>query len=170
MLFRSGIGSSQHLAGELFRKVAGVNLLHVPYKGGGAVVLDLIAGRVHLTFGSATALPHIRAGRLRALAVTTLKRSPAMTDIPTLHESGYPNFEAAAWYGMMAPARTPATIVNKLHKDFSAVLQMPDVRDHLLTDTVNAAPSASPRAFADFLAAETAKWGALVRETGAKAE
>ncbi len=166
----AGIGSSQHLAGELFRKVAGVNLLHVPYKGGGAVVLDLIAGRVHLTFGSATALPHIRAGRLRALAVTTLKRSPAMTDIPTLHESGYPNFEAAAWYGMMAPARTPATIVNKLHKDFSAVLQMPDVRDHLLTDTVNAAPSASPRAFADVLAAETAKWGALVRETGAKAE
>ncbi len=134
------------------------------------MVLDLIAGRVHMTFGSATALPHIRAGRLRALAVTTLKRSPAMTDIPTMHESGYPNFEAAAWYGLMVPARTPAAIFNKLHKDFSAVLQLPEVRDPLLTDTVDAAPSASPKAFAAFLAAETAKWGALVRETGAKAE
>lgn len=166
----AGIGSSQHLAGELFRKMAGINILHVPYKGGGAVVLDLIAGRVQLTFGSATALPHIRGGRLRALAVTTLKRSPAMADIPTMHESGYPNFEAAAWYGLMVPARTPAAIVNKLHKDFSAVLQLPEVRDQLLNDTIDSAPSVSPKAFAAFLAAETAKWGALVRETGAKVE
>lgn len=166
----AGVGSSQHLAGELFRKMAGINIVHVPYKGGGAVVLDLIAGRVQMTFGSATALPHIRAGRLRALAVTTLKRSPAMTDIPTMNESGYPGFEAAAWYGLMVPARTPATLVNKLHKDFSAALQMPDVREPLLNDTIDIAPSASPKAFALFLAAETAKWGALVRETGAKAE
>ncbi len=166
----AGIGSSQHLAGELFRKMAGINILHVPYKGGGAVVLDLIAGRVHMTFGSATALPHIRAGRLRALAVTTLKRSPAMADLPTMHESGYPNFEAAAWYGLMVPARTPAAIVNKLHKDFSAVLQLPELRDQLLKDTIDSTPSASPKAFAVFLAAETAKWGALVRETGAKAD
>jgi len=166
----AGVGSSQHLAGELFRKMAGINILHVPYKGGGAVVLDLIAGRVHMTFGSATALPHIRAGRLRALAVTTLKRSPAMADIPTMHESGYPNFAAAAWYGLLVPARTPAALVNKLHKDFSAVLQMPDVRDPLINDTIATAPSESPKAFKAFLAEETGKWGALVRETGAKAD
>lgn len=166
----AGVGSSQHLAGALFAKMAGINILHVPYKSGGAVVLDLIAGRVHLTFGSATSLPHIRAGRLRALAVTTLTRSPAMPDLPTMHESGYPNYEAAAWYGLMLPARTPATIVNKLYKDFSAVLQLPDVREPLLNDTINTTSSASPAAFAKFLAAETAKWGVLVRETGAKAD
>ena len=108
----AGVGSSQHLAGELFRKMAGINVQHVPYKGGGNVVIDLIAGRVHFTFGSATSLPHIRAGRLRAVAVTTLKRSPAMPDIPTLHESGYPGYEAAAWYGLMLPARTPVALLN----------------------------------------------------------
>ncbi len=166
----AGVGSSQHLAGELFRKMAGINIVHVPYKGGGAVVLDLIAGRVQLTFGSATALPHIRAGRLRALAVTTLKRSPAMADIPTMNESGYPGFEAAAWYGLLVPARTPVAIVSKLHKDFSTALQMPDVREPLMNDTIDITPSASPKAFAAFLAVETTKWGALVRETGAKAE
>lgn len=166
----AGVGSSQHLAGALYAKMAGINILHVPYKGGGAVVLDLIAGRVHMTFGSATSLPHIRAGRLRALAVTTLTRSPTMSDIPTMHESGYPNYEAAAWYGLMVPARTPTAIVSKLHKDFSAVLQSADVREPLLNDTINTAPSATPKAFALFLAAETAKWGALVRETGARAD
>ncbi len=166
----AGVGSSQHLAGELFRKVAGINVLHVPYKGGGAVVLDLIAGRVQFTFGSATSLPHIRAGRLRALAVTTLKRSPALADIPSMHESGYPGFEAAAWYGLMLPALTPQAIVNKLHKDFSAVLVQAEIRDQLLGDTIDPAPSATPKAFAEFLAMETSKWGALVRETGAKAE
>ena len=166
----AGVGSSQHLAGELFRKMAGINILHVPYKGGAAVVIDLVAGRVHMTFGSNTSLPHIRAGRLKAIAVTTLKRSPAMPDIPTMHESGFAGFEAAAWYGLLVPARTPAAIVTKLHHDFSAVLQLPDLREAFLPDTIDSAPSASPRAFAAFLAAETVKWGALVRETGAKAE
>ena len=166
----AGVGSSQHLAGELFRKMAGINIVHVPYKGGAAVVIDLVAGRVHMTFGSNTSIPNIRAGRLKALAVTTLKRSPAMPDIPTMHESGFPGFEAAAWYGLLLPARTPAAIVNKLHHDFSAVLQLPELHAAFLPDTIDASPSASPRAFAAFLAAETVKWGALVRETGAKAD
>lgn len=166
----AGVGSSQHLAGELFRKMAGINILHVPYKSGAAVVIDLVAGRVQLTFGSNTSIPHIRAGRLKAIAVTTLKRAPAMADIPTMHESGYPGFEAAAWYGLLLPARTPAAIVAKLHRDFSAVLQLPELREAFLPDTIDAAPSASPREFAAFLAAETVKWGALVRETGAKAD
>ena len=166
----AGVGSSQHLAGELFRKMAGINILHVPYKGGAAVVIDMIAGRVHMTFGSNTSIPHLRAGRLKALAVTTLKRSPAMPDIPTMHESGYPGFEAAAWYGLLLPARTPLSIVTRLHRDFSAVLQLPELREVFLPDTIDPAPSASPKAFAAFLAAETVKWGALVRETGAKAD
>lgn len=166
----AGVGSSQHLAGELFRKMAGIDILHVPYKGGSAVVLDLIAGRVHMTFGSSTSLPHIRGGRLKALAVTTLKRSPAMPDLPSMHESGYAGFEAAAWYGLLAPARTPAAIVNKLHRDFSAALQRAEIREHLLSDTIDVTPSESPKAFAAFLATETTKWSALVRETGARAE
>lgn len=144
----AGVGSSQHLAGELFRKMAGINIQHVPFKGGAAVVIDLIAGRVQITFGSSTSLPSIRAGRLRALAVTTLKRSPAMPDIPTLHESGYPGFEAAAWYGLMLPARTPQAIVNKLHKDFSSALLLADIRTVLNNETIDVTPSDSPKAYA----------------------
>jgi len=166
----AGVGSSQHLAGELFRKVAGINIVHIPFKGGAAVVIDLVAGRVQITFGSATSLPHIKAGRLHALAVTTLKRSPAMPELPTMDESGYPGFEAAAWYGLLVPARTPPAIVAKLHRDFSTVLQLPDVREALAANTIDTGPSATPKHFAAFLAAETAKWGALVRETGAKSD
>lgn len=166
----AGVGSSQHLAGELFRKMAGVNILHVPYKSGAAVVIDLVAGRVQMTFGSNTSLPHIRAGRLKGLAVTTLKRSPALPELPTLHESGYPNYEAAAWYGMLLPARVPQAIVSNLHKDIAAALLLPDVRTPLINDIIDVTPSASPKAFAAFLAAETGKWGALVKETGAKGE
>jgi tripartite-type tricarboxylate transporter receptor subunit TctC len=166
----AGVGSSQHLAGELFRKVAGINIVHIPFKSGGAVVIDLVAGRVQITFGSATSLPHIRAGRLNAIAVTTMKRSPAMPEIPTMDESGYPGFEAAAWYGLLAPAGTPPAIIAKLHRDFSTVLQQPDVRDALGTNTIDTTPSPSPKHFATFLAAETTKLGALVRETGARSD
>ena len=119
---------------------------------------------------SPVALPHVASGRLRALAVTTLKRSSALPDIPTMHESGYPHYEAAAWYGLLAPARTPRAIVDKLHKDFAAALMLPDVRKPLVSDIIEPTPSASPSAFAQFLAAETAKWGALVRETGARVD
>ena len=166
----AGVGSSQHLAGELFRKVAGINIVHIPFKSGAAVVIDLVAGRVQITFGSATSLPHIRAGRLNAIAVTTLKRSPAMPEIPTMDESGYPGFEAAAWYGLLVPAGTPPAIIAKLHRDFSTVLQQPDVREALGTNTIATTPSPAPKHFATFLAAETAKLSALVRETGARSD
>src|SRR5690606_9671808 len=121
----AGIGSSQHLAGELFKTMAGVDIVHVPYKGGSAVVIDLIAGRVQFTFGAGTSLPHIRAGRLTALAVTTAKRNPEMPDIPTMAEAGVPGYEAAVWYGLLAPANVPAPIVATLHRDVTTVLQMP---------------------------------------------
>ena len=166
----AGIGSSQHLAGELFCKVAGVKMVHIPFKSGALVAIDLVAGRVHTTFGSATSLPHVRAGKLNALAVTTLKRSPAMPDIPTMDESGFPGFEASAWYGLLVPTRTPAAIVAKMHRDFSTVLQMREVREVLSPNTIEPVPSPTPKHFAAFLAAETAKWGTLVRESGARAD
>ena len=166
----AGIGSSQHLAGELFKTMAGVDIVHVPYKGAATAVTDLIAGRVQFTFGAGTSLPHIRAGRLTALAVTTAKRSPEMPDIPTLAEAGVPGYEASVWYGLLAPAKVPATIVAKLHRDVTTVLKQPDVRTTLAKSMMDTAPSESPQAFAEFLAKETAKWGEVVRKSGARAD
>jgi len=165
----AGIGSSQHLSGELFKSMAGVNIVHVPYKGGGAAVLDLIAGRVQFTFGAATSLPHIRAGRLTALAVTTAKRSAQMPDVPTIAEAGLPGYEASVWYGLLMPANVPAAIVAKVHQDFSAALKLPDVRATLANIMAEVTPSPSPKAFAEFLARETAKWTKVVKASGAKA-
>jgi len=164
----AGIGSSQHLSGELFKSMAGVDMVHIPFKGGAAVVIDLLAGRIQLTFGSTTSLSHIRAGRLTALAVTTARRNAQMPDIPTVAEAGVPGYEAAVWYGLLAPANVPAAIVAKLHRDFSTVLQLPDVRDTLANVTAEVTPSPSPQAFADFLARETRKWSAVVKASGAK--
>jgi tripartite-type tricarboxylate transporter receptor subunit TctC len=166
----AGIGSSQHLSGELFKTMAGVDIVHVPYKGGAAVVIDLIAGRVQFTFGAGTSLPHIRAGRLTALAVTTARRHPEMPDIPTMAEAGVPGYEAAVWYGLLAPANVPAPIVAKLHHDVTSVLQQPDVRAMLARTMMEVAPSESPQAFAAFLAKETAKWSEVVKKSGAKAD
>src|SRR5690606_10007354 len=137
---------------------------------GSAVVIDLIAGRVQFTFGAGTSLPHIRAGRLTALAVTTAKRNPEMPDIPTMAEARVPGYAAAAWYGLLAPANVPAPIVATLHRDVTTVLEMPDVRATLGKTMMETAPSASPQAFAAFLAKETQKWGEVVRKSGAKAD
>jgi len=164
----AGIGSSQHLSGELFKSMTGVNMVHVPFKGGAAVVIDLVAGRVQLTFGATTSLPHIRAGRLTALAVTTAKRNASMPDIPTVAEAGVPGYEAAVWYGLLAPANVPPAIVNKIHRDVSTVLAMADVKEILANVMADTTPSASPKAFADFLARETTKWSAVVKASGAK--
>jgi tripartite-type tricarboxylate transporter receptor subunit TctC len=164
----AGVGSSQHLSGELFKTMAGIDMVHVPYKGGGAVVIDLIAGRVQLTFGAATSLPHIRAGRLIALAVTSSKRNSQMPDIPTIAEAGLPGYEAAVWYGLLAPANVPAPIVAKLHADVVKALNMPDVRATLANVMADVKPSPSPQAFAEFLAKETSKWSAVVKASGAK--
>jgi tripartite-type tricarboxylate transporter receptor subunit TctC len=148
--------------------MAGVDLVHVPFKGGAAVVIDLVAGRIQLTFGAATSLPHIRAGRLTALAVTTAHRNSQMPDIPTIAESGLPGYEAGVWYGLLGPAKIPPAIVAKLHKDFSAVLMLPDVKEVLANATADPKPSPTPQAFAQFLAQETTKWSAVVKASGAK--
>jgi tripartite-type tricarboxylate transporter receptor subunit TctC len=164
----AGVGSSQHLAGELFKSMAKIDMVHVPFKGGAAVVIDLLAARIQLTFGSTTSLPHIRAGRLNAVAVTTAKRNAQLPEVPTVAESGLPGYEAGVWYGLLGPARLPPAILAKLHKDFTAVIALPDVRDVLANATAEPKPSPTPQAFGEFLARETAKWGTVVKSSGAK--
>ena len=166
----AGVGSSQHLSGELFKSMANIEMVHVPFKGGAAVVIDLLAARVQLTFGATTSLPHIRAGRLTALAVTTSQRSPQMPEVPTIAESGLPGYEASVWYGLLGPAKLPSAVLSKLHKDFTAVLAQPDVREVLANVMADVRASASPAAFGEFLAKEAAKWSAVVKASGAKEE
>jgi tripartite-type tricarboxylate transporter receptor subunit TctC len=166
----AGLGSSQHLAGELFREMAGVNIVHVPYKAASTANLDLIAGRIQLAFAATTSLPYIRDGRLIGLAVTSRRRNAALPDLPTVAEAGLPGYEAAAWYGVLAPAGTPKSIVARLHKDFTAALAQSDVREKLAAQTIEAVTSDSPAAFAEFLHREQVKWSALVKKAGAKAD
>jgi len=166
----AGTGSSQHLAGELFREMAGVNIVHVPYKTASTANLDLIAGRTQVAFAATSSLPFIRDGRLVGLAVTSARRNPALPELPTMAEAGLPGYEAAAWYGVLAPANAPKAIIARLHRDFSAALAHPDVREKLLAQTIEPVTSASPEAFLVFLRREHEKWDALVRKTGAKAE
>lgn len=166
----AGVGSSQHLSGELFKTMANLDIVHVPYKGASLVVIDLVSGRLQLTFGSTTSLPHIRAGRLTALAVTTARRNSQLPDVPTLAESGLPGYEAGVWYGLLGPAKLPPAVVAKLHRDFTAVVSQPDVREVLANVTAEPTPSPSPQAFAEFLAKEANKWAAVVKASGAKEE
>jgi tripartite-type tricarboxylate transporter receptor subunit TctC len=166
----AGVGSSQHLAGELFREMAGINIVHVPYKTANTANLDLISGRIQLAFAATTSVGFIRDGRLVGLAVTSRRRNAALPDLPTVAEAGVPGYEAAAWYGVLAPAGTPKAIVSKLHRDFTAALGEPDVREKLAAQTIEAVTSASPAAFEDFLRREQSKWTALVRKSGAKVD
>jgi tripartite-type tricarboxylate transporter receptor subunit TctC len=165
----AGSGSSQHLAGELFKKMAGVDMVHVPYKGGGAVVIDLISGQLQVTFGSTTSLPGIRSGRLIALAVTTAKRVSVLPDLPTVSEAGLPGYEAAAWYAVFAPARTPRPIIEKFQGEVARAMKLPDVRERFATQMIEPVGS-PPSELAAFLEREIAKWGAIVRASGAKAD
>lgn len=160
-------GSSQHLAGELFSKMADVKIVHVPYKSGPQVVVDLVAGQVQLTFGSSSAMPNVRSGKLVALAVTTAQRVSSIPDLPTVSEAGLPGYEAAAWYAMFAPARTSRTIVNRVQADTARALVMPDVREKLTAVVIEPVGS-SPAEMDAFLRKEIAKWSVIVRESGAK--
>ncbi len=165
----AGNGSSQHLAGELFKKMAGVSMVHIPYKGGGGVVVDLIAGQVQLTFGSSTSMPYVRSGRLVALAVTTSQRVQSLPNLPTIAESGLPGYEASAWYGLFAPARTPKPIVDKLQSEVARILKLPDVRERLAFETIQPVGSGSAE-FSEFLKREIVKWGAIIKESGARVD
>jgi tripartite-type tricarboxylate transporter receptor subunit TctC len=165
-----GAGSISHLSGEMFIKTAGINLVHVPYKGGGPAMLDVISGQVETLMGLlSTGAPHVRAGKLRGLAGTAARRSPVLPDVPTVGESGYPGFEASGWLGLMFPANTPQAVVDRIHKETTAVMNMPDVRDQLQNAGIDPAPS-NPEAFRSYVQAELAKWSKLIREAGIRVQ
>ena len=166
----SGSGAAAHLAGELFKAMAGVDMVHIPYKGAQPALTDVIAGQAQLMFAtSASVIPYIRAGRLRALAVTTAKRSATVPDLPTVSEAGVPGFEAITWHGVVVPAATPATIVDQLNRDIVGVLQLPEVRDRFAALGAELAPG-TPREFADYIAREIPKWAKVVKDSGARAD
>jgi tripartite-type tricarboxylate transporter receptor subunit TctC len=166
----SGTGAASHLAGELFKAMAGVDLLHVPYKGTGQAATDLIAGQVNLMFAPAqTVMAYVRAGRLKALAVTSTRRTETLPDLPTVAESGVPGYEAVGWFGLLAPAATPTAIVAKLSADVKRVLAEPGVRRKMLELGSDPAGD-SPEEFARFIRADQAKWSKLMKERGIAAE
>ena len=163
----SGNGSSQHLVAELFCAMAGVQLNHVPYKGSGQAMQDLVGGQVKVGFvGTPNALPHLKAGRLRALAVSTQKRSPELADVPTLDEAGVPGYEATIWMGLFAPAGTPKEVLAKLHSEIGRVLASPEAKASIAATGVEVSLSPADE-FTAFVRAEHGKWGKAVRDTGA---
>lgn len=166
----AGVGSTLHLSMELLKTMTGINVVHVPYKGGAPAVADLLGGQVQAMFGALPLqLPHIKAGKMRALGVTSAKRSPQLPDVPTLAESGVPGFEVTLWQGVCAPAAVPKPILSKLNADTVKALNMPDLRQRLAEQGVEAAPS-TPADFAAFIRSETIKWAKVVKESGATAD
>jgi tripartite-type tricarboxylate transporter receptor subunit TctC len=164
----AGIGAGQHMCGELFKMMAGVNMVHVPYRGGAPGVADLLAGQVHVMFEfMASAMPHVRSGGLRALAVASATRWPALPDVPTVGEF-LPGFEASAWFGIAAPKQTPVDIVDKLNREINAALDDTRVRTRIVE--LGGQPlHGSSADFTKLIAADTAKWGRVIRTLGIKA-
>ena len=166
----AGIGSSGHLGGALFEALTGTRMVHVPYKGMALAITDLMSGQVSLTFGtSLSVVPHVRAGRLRALATTGAKRSPALPDLPTVAEAGVPGYEASLWYGFAGPARMPADIVQRLHAAIVAVLQLPDIRERLASQGVDPQYN-TPEEFAKLLVTDLERWARVIKRTGIQPE
>ena len=166
----SGNGTTAHLAGELFNRMAGTQMVSVNYKGGGPAVSDLLGGHVQVYFSTIpSVVQHIQAGKLRALAVTGKERSPEMPDIPTVAESGLPDFEVTAWFGIFAPAQTPQPVVARLNTELVKILAMADVREKLANHGVEPG-GGSPESLGRFLVSEVAKWGDVVREAGIRTE
>nr|WP_224082591.1 tripartite tricarboxylate transporter substrate binding protein [Cupriavidus laharis] len=164
----SGTGGTIHLSGELFKSMAGVKMLHVPYKGSAPAVSDLLAGQINLMFDSSVA-PYVKSGKLRALAVTSAKRSPVLPDVPTMAEAGLPGYEATAWFGILAPAGTPPSIVDKLNKNLVAILRDAEMRKWMQSQGADAIGD-TPSEFAAYIKTETAKWARVVKEAGVSAD
>jgi len=165
-----GSGSGPHIVAELFKSEAGVNIVHIPYKGTGPLIAALVAGDVQLAFGNIFALvPQIKSGRLKAIAVTGRERSSALPEVPTVAESGLPGFEAVGVHGLLAPAGTPRRIVDKLNAECVAILRSPEVRSQLASEGAEPVGN-TPEQYAAHIAAEVQKWGRLVRERGIRAE
>ena len=165
-----GSGVTNHLAMELFKSVAGVDMVHVPYKGGPPALTDLIAGQVNVMFETGPgALPHVKSGKLKAIAVGGSKRSAAMPNLPTVAESGYPGFEAVAWIGISAPTGTPKEIITKLNSEIVKIVHLPDIKERFLGLGAESVGN-TPEEFAVYLKAEIAKWGKVVKDSGAKVD
>jgi len=164
----AGIGTSQHLSGELFKVMAGVELQQVPYRGSTAVIPDLLAGQLNIFFGNITnLLPLIRDGKVRAFGITSRKRSPLIPELPTIEELGFPGFEATAWFGLMAPAGTPQPIIDKLHKETVRILALPDVKAKLEGLGVQLVGS-TPAELAELIKTETPAWAKVIKQAGIK--
>jgi tripartite-type tricarboxylate transporter receptor subunit TctC len=166
----AGSGTTTHLGGAMFASMAGVEMTHVPYKGSAPALVDLLSGQTQLMFSSVpTALPHIKSGRLRPLAVTRLTRSALLPDLPTVHEAGIRNFDISLWQGLVAPAATPREIVAKLNEQVRASLAAPDLRSKLTLQGLEPVGN-SPEQFGAYIRSEAAKWSKVIKATGAKPE
>ncbi|MGH8618028.1 MAG: tripartite tricarboxylate transporter substrate binding protein [Burkholderiales bacterium] len=166
----SGLGGLSHLSGALFASLADIKLIHVPYKGGNPALNDVIGGQITMLFSTLLqADTQIRAGRLRALAVTTKQRSPAAPDLPTMQEAGIAGYEVAGWYGVLAPAKTPRPLVDKLNREIVRILKSPEIQSKLAADGSEAVGN-TPEQFGAHIKAEIAKWARVVKDAGIKAE
>lgn len=164
----SGNGGAPHMAGELFKSVTGVEMLHVPYKGSGPAVADLVGGRVQVMFdGAPSLIAHIKSGKLRVLAAASARRNRLVPEVPTFAELGYPRIAVALWYGVLAPAGTPRAVIERLNREIGRALETPDVRERLLAQGADPAPG-TPEAFAAFMQDEMAKWATVVKQAGVK--
>lgn len=164
-----GTGTSQHLAGELLAHTLGISMLHVPYKGTAPSIVDALSGQIHLTIADPSVIPHTKAGSLRAIGVTTAKRSQALPDLPTLAEQGATGYDAGNWYGFLAPKKTPAPVIKRLNKAINKALTQPDVQKALLTMGMDPTPN-SPEEFQAFLDVDLDRWTKLVNTVGLKAK
>ena len=166
----SGTGGLSHLSGALLASLAGINLTHIPYKGGNPAMIDVIAGQIQMLFGTLLLTsPHVKAGKLRALAVTTARRAAAAPELPTMMEAGVAGYEVAQWYGVLAPAKVPPAIIGKLNKEIARILHEPDVKPRLAADGSDAVGS-TPEQFGAHIRSEVAKWAKIVKRIGLKAE
>jgi tripartite-type tricarboxylate transporter receptor subunit TctC len=163
----AGPGSTEHLAGELFRSLTGTQIVHVPYKGGAPMMADLLGGQIQMALEtSPSASQHVRSGKVRALAVTSAKPSPAYPGVPALADAGVPGYEMVTWFALMAPHGTPAAIVERMHAELERALKQPDVEKQFAVQGVTAGDM-NPATLAQFIRSETAKWGKVVKESGA---
>lgn len=166
----AGNGSSSHLAGELFKSMTAIDLLHVPYKGGGPAVAALLSGEAGIGFATApSVLPQVRSGKLRALAVTSARRSASAPELPTIAESGMPKYDSNTWYGVLAPRRTPAPVIGRLHEVLLATMQSADVKERVAVHGFEP-QTGTPQAFGEYIRSEIAKWAAVVKAAGMRPE
>ncbi len=166
----SGAGGAPHLAGEIFQQASGTKMLHVAYKGGGPAALDLMAGHVNIYFGTVLeSVGHVKSGKLKGLGVTSANRSPALQELPTIAESGYAGFDTGSWIGMLAPAGTPASIINKISADLREVLALPDTQKTLITQGATPWPM-TPEQFAQRIKSDQARYGRIIAENNLSAE